>query len=69
MNELEKNILRKAHSALIEYKCVLESWSCNRLEERRLITDIPAEIKDLRRIINSFEDTFLYINPDLSEED
>lgn len=65
MTQEQKLTLRFAHSALIDYMQFLIMWNGNKLDEIRLITDIPAEIKDLQTTIIQLENEFSHLDPDL----
>jgi hypothetical protein len=57
------------HTALQDYQKFLELWSCNRLEEVRLIVDIADEIQELKQTTSLLEQAFPHVNPDLQELD
>ena len=65
MTSEQELTLRFVHSALIDYMQFLIMWNGNRLDEVRLITDIPREIKDLQSAIIDMEDKFPHVDPDL----
>jgi hypothetical protein len=66
MTPEQKLTLRFAHSALIDFMQFLIMWNGNKLNEIRLITNIPEEIKDLQTTITELENEFPHLDPDLT---
>jgi hypothetical protein len=65
MTREQKSAITFAHSALVDYVQFLSLWAGNRLDDARLITDIPLEIKELSDTIYNLEKEFPHVDPDI----
>ncbi len=65
MTREQKSAITFAHSALVDYVQFLSLWASNRLDDARLITDIPLEIKELSDTIYNLEKEFPHVDPDI----
>ena len=69
MSPEQRSAVVAAHTALQDYWKFLELWAGNRLDEVRLITDIGAELKELKEVVFELEHVYPHVNPDLQDLD
>jgi len=60
----QKQAIRDAHNALLDYMQFLRAWSSNNLDNLRLITNIGEEIQSLNETIYELEKEFPHVDPD-----
>ena len=60
----QKQAVRDAHNALLDYMQFLRAWSSNNLDNLRLITNIGEEIQSLSKTIYELEKEFPHVDPD-----
>ena len=64
MTKEQRDAITFAHNALVDYVQFLSLWAGNRLDDVRLITDIPLELKELSKTIFELEKEFPHVDPD-----
>ena len=69
MSPEQRSAVVAAHTALQDYWKFLELWAGNRLDEVCLITDIGAELKELKEVVFELEHVYPHVNPDLQDLD